>query len=794
MKKWLTFWGKEIPFIRKKVLGGIFLTFFLILGIWYLNCLPEPLFKAGYSTVLEDRNGKLLGAKIADDGQWRFPISEEIPEKFGKAITEFEDREFYHHPGVNPFAIVRALIQNYKADKIVSGASTLTMQVIRLSKQNPERTVGEKFKEMILATRLELSYSKKEILALYAAHAPFGGNVVGLEAASWRYFGRSPDQLSWAESAMLAVLPNSPALIHPGRNRDELKAKRNRLLFRLYEDGAIDSLTYGLSLKEELPDKPHSLPQEAPHYLANMYLGKEKGTRVRSGLDENLQRKINHIVEYHHGQLAANSIHNAAVLVLDVKHQHILAYVGNTAAGALHDEQVDVIKAPRSTGSILKPFLYMLKLNEGEILPNTLVPDVPSRFSDFSPKNYSRTYSGAVAASEALARSLNVPAVNMLQAFGVPKFHHYLNELGLTTITKPPEHYGLTLILGGAEGTLWDITSAYGSLAKMLNAYDPRVKNSLVYHSINFETSEKGESGFELSPGAIWSAFEAMVNVNRPEDEAFWRRFNGSRKVAWKTGTSYGYRDGWAIGVTPNYVVGVWVGNADGEGRPKLTGIKAAGPILFDVFNELPATQWFNEPLYEMQDIEICRLSGYRAGQYCDLIDTVSVPKAGLATTVCPYHKLVHVNNSETYRVNSSCVEISDLKTKAWFVLPADQEWYYRKSHPEYKPLPPVLPNCSKEDLASMKLIYPFKASSIYVPMELDGKTGKVVFEVAHRMPSAKIYWHLDEEYIGQTERFHQFSLSPEPRKHTLVLVDEFGERLEHRFEILNRNELEAKH
>ena len=432
----------------------------------------------------------------------------------------------------------------------------------------------------------------------------------------------------------------------------------------------------------------------------------------------------------------------------------------------------------------------MLKLNEGEILPNTLVPDVPSRFSDYSPKNYTRTYDGAVPASEALSRSLNVPAVYMLQEFGVPKFHHYLNELGLKTITNPPEHYGLSLILGGAEGTLWDITSSYASLAVMLNNYDPRSDEKGKFQQVIFkqsvDESEERENSFSLNEGAVWATFQAMLEVNRPEDEVYWKRFESSRKVAWKTGTSFGYRDGWAIGITPDFVVGVWVGNADGEGRPNLTGIKTAGPLLFDVFDALPTTTWFNEPLYEMETIEVCRLSGHRAGEYCELVDTVSVPKTGLKTSICAYHQIVFLNK-EMQRVNSSCAEIAQTTEKNWFVLPPVEEWYYKKNHAEYKPLPTLDSSCTEEQNSPMRLIYPFYASTIYVPIELDGKIGKTVFEVAHREVGIRIFWHLDDNYIGETTSFHQMSLAPKGGKHTLTLVDELGNRLEHDFEIIER-------
>lgn len=786
-----SYWKKRTPF--QKAFRGVMLLVSASLLIAFYFSLPNPLFNTSYSTVLEDKNEILLGAKIADDEQWRFPLSEEVPEKFKTAIIEFEDQNFESHFGIDLFAIARAIQQNYEAGEVVSGASTLSMQVIRLAKNNPDRTVWEKIKEMAQATRLELRFSKDEIMALYAAHAPFGGNVVGLEAASWRYFGRNPDQLTWAESATLAVLPNSPALIHPGRNRSALENKRNRLLKRLMEEQHIDSLTYKLAILEPLPDQPLDLPNETPHLTASFFSGAEKGKKIQTSVDVHLQQKMNRIVQAHHQKLKANGIQNAAVLVLDVNNTNVAAYVGNTTGNSnLHGQNVDVINAPRSSGSILKPLLYMLKLNDGELLPEMLVPDIPSKFSDYSPKNYNRSYDGAVPASQALARSLNVPSVYMLQEFGVPKFHYYLNELGFSTIKNVPEHYGLSLILGGAETTLWDVTSVYGSLAHQLNNYNPSSEAKNKYEFIDFSTkintsNQESEKKLLINEGAIYSSFNAMLKVNRPEDEAFWQRFEQSRKVAWKTGTSYGYRDAWTVGVTPEYVVGVWVGNADGEGRPDLTGLKTAGPILFDVFNALPTTTWFGEPIYEMEEIEICIISGHRAGNYCPDTELSSVPKTGLETEVCPYHQRIHVNKTSSERMNSRCAEISELEAKDWFVLPPVQEWYYQKVHPEYRRLPALAEGCGEERQVAMRLIYPFNASEIFIPKEIDGQTGKTIFEIAHRNNKTTIFWHLDDEFLGETENFHQLAISPKPGLHTLVLVDEKGERLEHRFKVVAR-------
>jgi len=310
----------------------------------------------------------LLGASIAPDGQWRFPEGNNIPDKFKTAIVLFEDKRFYSHPGVDVRSLIRATQQNLKAGKIVSGGSTLSMQVIRLSR-NKQRTFFEKLVELILATRLELRYSKEEIVALYAAHAPFGGNVVGIEAACWRYFGRDAEELSWSEAALLAVLPNNPALIHPGKNRDELKAKRDRLLLRLLNTGNVDSITYQLSVSEPIPENPVALPRLAPHLLGRVIKEGYAQTRVVTSIDKSLQERLTQLVNYHHEKLKGNRVFNAAAIIVEVKTGRTLAYVGNTASGPEHDDAVDIVTARRSTGSILKPILFAALLDEPFSLP-----------------------------------------------------------------------------------------------------------------------------------------------------------------------------------------------------------------------------------------------------------------------------------------------------------------------------------------------------------------------------------------------------------------------------------------
>ena len=436
------------------------LSCIIILLIAYSCCLPKTLFRVPYSTIVTDRHGELLGARIAADGQWRFPLCDTIPVKFARCLLAFEDQYFYYHPGVNPLAILRATWQNISSGRIVSGGSTLTMQTIRLSRNRP-RTVYEKILEIILATRLELRYSKNEILTLYASHAPFGGNVIGLDAAAWRYFSHPASELSWAEAATLAVLPNAPSSIYPGKGREALRRKRNRVLQHLLKRGDIDSVSYQLALDEPLPEAPRPLPSIAPH-LVDHFSQENTGQRIVSTIDKDLQQQIEHLAERRSKDFQQSNIRNLAILVIDLRSNQVVAYCGNIDfGGKVSGNQVDVITSPRSTGSILKPMLYYAALEEGLILPHTLLPDVPININGFAPQNFDHRFEGAVPADEALARSLNIPAVNLLQRYGVPKFYNLLRESGISTLSRPASYYGLSLILGGAEAKLEEL---YGSV------------------------------------------------------------------------------------------------------------------------------------------------------------------------------------------------------------------------------------------------------------------------------------------------------------------------------------------
>jgi len=764
----------------------------LIVCLVYYCCLPGRLFNNPYVTVLESAEGDLMGAKIARDGQWRFPEQDTVPEKFKQCIVNYEDQHFFYHPGFNPISMFKAILQNYSAKRVVRGGSTITQQVIRLSRDQRKRTYLEKLVELILATRLEWRYSKEKILSLYGAHAPYGGNVVGLEMASWRYFGMTPKQLSWAETATLAVLPNAPSLIYPGKNQQMLLKKRNWLLHKLYTKRVIDSLTYTLSLDEPLPQKPYDLPQMAPHLLDKV-VRTDRGSRVQSTIHVELQQRVNQLAEHYYLQYKQNEVYNLAILVVDVKSRDVLAYVGNAPTDLGHQKDVDIIHAPRSTGSILKPLLYAGMLSDGKILPNTLVADVPTQISGYSPENFNRTYDGAVPAHAALSRSLNIPCVLMLQQYGVYKFYDELRKFELRNINKHPDHYGLSLILGGAESNLWDLCKTYANLSSTLNFYN--IKGAYRHHEfsdlnlyadakIDFGKTKKQENA--LDAGSIWLTYNAMKEVNRPEGDEAWKFYDSALEIAWKTGTSFGNRDAWAIGTTKDYVVGVWVGNATGEGRPLLTGVGSAAPLLFDVFRLLPRSSWFATPTENLVEEEICSLSGSLAKEECPKIKAL-IPRNGVRTKSCPYHQLVHLDQTAHYRVNSSCEPVNNIITKSWFILPPVMEWYYKSKHADYVILPPFREDCLASLGASMDFIYPKDyASKVYLTKDFAGNVQPVILKAAHAQPSMKLFWYINDAFLGATQTFHEMSLREKSGNYFITIADEYGNEIKRKIEIVN--------
>ena len=790
----------------KKYSKQVFLGLVIVFLFFYASILPEKLFSDPYCTVITDKDEQLLGAKISDDGQFRFPERTEIPYKFKQCLLTFEDKRFYVHNGLDLIAVARAFKQNIGSKGIVSGASTITMQLVRLSRKGKDRTFSEKIIEMLWSTRIEMRYSKNEILGKYSSHAPFGGNVVGLDAAAWRWFGTNAESLTWSQSATLAVLPNAPALIHPGRNRKQLLEKRNRLLKKLLKYEIINSENYKLALSEDIPEQPQAFPFEAYHVLMKASKDKKDNSVVRTYIDSDIQNKVNQVVKRNHKRLSQQGIMNAGVIVLDTETGNVISYVGNIPftnnKNATAENHVDMIPAVRSTGSILKPFLFAGMLTSGDILENALVLDIPTRMGDFVPKNYNMTFDGAVPAKRALARSLNIPAVRMLRRYGLQRFHNKLKKVGLNSLNRNASYYGLSIVLGGCEGSLWELTGMYASMGRSLlhynrygNLYNPKDYHPPVLYQKD-RTKEiiqawKNYNSYGLfDASAIWTTFKAMLDVDRPQSELNQDDYYSSESIAWKTGTSFGFRDAWSIGLTPKYTVGVWVGNADGEGKAGLIGVRSAAPILFEVFDILPdAAQWFEYPANDFTPVEVCKESGFLAGIDCPNTETIFAGKQSEKFSVCPYHKLIHLDQAGQYRVHSGCEHIHNMITESRFILPPAAEKYYKNKHASYSGLPDYRNDCNTgrdKDSENIEIVYPFNYTQIYIPVELDGTPGKVVFEAVHRNENAQLYWYVDDDFIADTKYYHLIEVRPAKGSHTLTVIDQNGEKITRQFEILS--------
>ena len=761
-----------------KLKRKITLILLSIIGLWFYFSLPSPLFKNPYSTVLLDKNNHLLGAKIAIDGQWRFRSEDTLSLKFTKCITHFEDEFFFYHPGINPISIFKALITNIKDNKIKRGGSTLSMQVARLANNNNKRTVFQKLKEAFLALRIECSYSKKEILEIYATHAPFGGNVVGIEAASWRYFNRPTSNLSWAENACLAVLPNSPKLIHPGKNRQLLLNKRNRLLQKLYNNKVIDSITFKLSLLEPIPEKPYHLPNKTYHLLNKIDKQLPLKKIIKTTIDKKLQTQLNNIILENVLLLQSNQINNIAGIIINNETQEVEAYIGNTTNNYNHSNWVNIIDSKRSSGSILKPFLHAGMINDGLITPQQILPDIPIQIAGYSPKNFDKLFRGSIKADIALAKSLNIPAVKNLQIYSVPKFHHILNKYGFTTINKSPSHYGLSLILGGAEISLFEISQAYSFMAQQLQ-FDS-IKKIIYLKNKTKQTIQP-----KLSDASVYFTSQALLLPERPDEEDGWKNFYAKGNISWKTGTSIGFRDAWAVGFTPKYTVGIWVGNADGEGRPGLTGVQTAAPIMFQVFSVLNDKSVFKEPTHLLKKYKICDKSGMKVNDYCTNYTIENWPKETEQTSKCTYHKKYYLDNSKKFVVNKSCYTGVTYDT-VFFKLPPLEEYFFKKYNIDYHTIPKTATYCKQTTLVIMDFIYPRETSKIFIPKDITGKKTACIFELTHIYNDATIFWYLGDEYLGKTENEHKISVFPKSGNNRLLAIDQYGNEIFKNIKFIN--------
>ena len=549
--------------------GAILLIWGLVVAadrLW-----PLPLKEVNPARVVVDEQGTPLWRFADSEGIWRYPVTiEEVSPRYLEALIQYEDRWFWDHPGVNPFSVLRAAWQDLTSGRVVSGGSTLTMQVARLLDPHP-RTFGGKIRQLWRALQLEWHLSKRDILTLYLNRAPFGGTLQGVGAASWAYLGKSPAQLSYSEAALLAVLPQAPSRLRPDRWPGRAEAARNKVLARMETQGVWSAKQVRESREEPVWLAPRQMPQLAPLF-SRMMLGKSRDDKIVTTLDAALQRQLEELAMNWKGRLPPRS--SLAMIVVEHATMKVRGWVGSVD---INDDSrfshVDMVSAIRSPGSVLKPFVYGLAMDDGLIHPASLLQDVPRRTGDYRPGNFDSGFHGPISMSEALLRSLNLPAVQVLEAYGPKKFAGKLRNVGLPLILPAGAQPNLALILGGAGARLQDIVAAYSAFARHGNAArlrllpgDPLVERPL------------------MTPGAAWIIRRILANQAQPLPDSALPQVV---PLAVKTGTSYGYRDAWAIGVNARYVIGIWTGRPDGTPVAGQFGYASAVPLLNQVNNLL---------------------------------------------------------------------------------------------------------------------------------------------------------------------------------------------------------------
>lgn len=755
----------------------------LIAAIFILDRLffPLPIDKLHRpnSVFVYSRDGQLMRCFLSPDDYWRKPVKlEDISPLLRRSVIAREDRWFFYHPGFNPISLVTAAIDNVREGKVIRGGSTITMQVARMMEPK-ERTVKSKIIELLRAVQLELHYSKKEILELYFNLAPYGGNIEGVGAASYFYFGKKPSELTASQAALLTSIPNSPTILRPDRSAESSIAKRDQVLKTMLDRGVVDNSEYREALEEEIGECRREAPFLAAHQCEDLAAAHPECPELYSTIDLRIQKICEGVLNDNMIDLKTKGIHNGAAVVIDNSRSRIIALVGSeNFFDSKYQGQVNGAKSPRSPGSALKPFVYAMALDDGLLSPNSILSDVPVYYSGYSPENYDNEYRGAVTATEALRMSLNVPAVDLCYRVGQRKFYHLLKSGGISTLTRPYYEYGLPIILGSCEVSLLELTNIYSSFAR----------GGLYRRYTDILGESAGDTLRLVTPEASYIISEILSGLKRPDFPSCWEFSPDIPKVAWKTGTSYGRKDAWSIGCNTKYTIGIWVGNFDGEASPYLVGADAAAPILFKIFQSLSDRDdagWFNEPPGVSERL-VCAASGMRPGRFCpSTVKELYIPGVS-PEEKCELHKEIFVDDSTGCALCRFCAvgkSASPIVYEEW--PPRIATWLARTGRLSSR-LPEHNPECVGSPGGDSPIILSPNGDTKYILRRfLRPEQQKILLDASVASGSRNIYWFFDDllyEKVGVGEKAF---LVPREGRHKITCSDDRGRSTTIYFDIM---------
>jgi len=740
------------------------------LGIGVLDAVsPFPLasLEPPVATAVLAKNGEPLRLFLAADEAWRFPTRlSAIAPILPRILVAAEDRHFRRHPGVNPLSLVRAALSNLRAGHVVSGGSTITMQLARLAHPRP-RTLGAKLVEAFRALQLERRLSKNAILERYCNMAPYGGNIVGVGAASFFYFDKTPDRLSLAEAALLTVLPRSPLRFDPIRHPRAARDARNRLLAALARRRVIGAAAAREAMRAPMPAALTRLPFLAPHFCEFVREQASAGPRLVTTLDPAAQQVVRNILRRRTTWLHTLGIGSVAAVVLDPASRDILAMVGGTDYfGDTRFGQINGTVIRRSPGSALKPFLYAMALDAGLVFPQSLLLDVPTGFGGYAPKNYDGQFRGRVTTEEALVNSLNVPAVRLLDRIGTAAFLDVLRRGGLSTLDKPAEHYGLSLVLGSGEVTLLSLTNGYADLASFGEHRSPRLLPGPL---------PPGQRLFSREACAMVTRM--LTKLERPDLPTSWERALAVPAVAWKTGTSYGHRDAWAVGYSADHVIGVWVGNMDGTPVKGISGAAYAGPILFELFRALEehGSRLLTPPGLDIATVEVCAESRQLPGPHCPHRVLATIIPGRTRLGPCPIHRQVLVDARTGLRLEGDCLLRHPVKSAVIAQYPPELVSWWRASGIPFEAPPALAPGCGSPDGERLHIVSPSPATPYRLRRDAPASFQQIVLTADVPAASRRLTWYVDGEIAAQGEPGKRLFWQPTPGRHRLMVADDRG-------------------